>query len=55
MSHPNPTHDRGNEYPEDKVSHYPKKTVMERMKEISSKGKALKKMMQEVGGRFTKK
>jgi hypothetical protein len=26
MSHPNPSHDKGHEYPEDKVTHYPKKT-----------------------------
>jgi len=25
MSHPDPTHDRSNQYPEDKVRHYPKK------------------------------
>lgn len=24
MSHPNPSHDESNQYPEDKVTHYPK-------------------------------
>lgn len=55
MSHPNPSHDRENEVPEDKVTHYPKKTIMGRAKEIGIKHKALKKAMYEVGGRFTKK
>lgn len=56
MSHPNPSHDRDNEYPEDKVTHHPKKkTVMGRAGTISSKAKALKKRMDEVGGRFNRK
>lgn len=55
MSHPNPSHDRSNEYPEDKVSHYPRKTIGSRVKKIASKTQALKKMMAELGGRYGKK
>lgn len=38
MSHPNANHEHGNEYPEDKVTHYPK-----------AKKKALHKMKAKVG------
>lgn len=59
MSHPNPSHDRKNEYPEDKVTRYPKKQKKEGgfsnvIKHLRSKTKALQKMMDETGGRYGK-
>lgn len=55
MSHPNPSHDKNNEYPEDKVTHYKKKSikhytkkhgsVMEHFGSIAAKAEALKKMI----------
>jgi hypothetical protein len=55
MSHPSPSHDKGNEYPEDKTTHYKKKTapeyrkkhgtIMEHFGKIKAKSDALKKMM----------
>lgn len=65
MSHPNSQHDRDNEYPEDKVTHYPQgksgqkkkksHTIATRMQDINAKTRALKDKMGEVGGRFTVK
>ncbi len=57
MSHPDPTHDRSNEYPEDKVSHYPKKKggLSKVAKVLTSKAKALNKMMADTGGRYGKR
>lgn len=30
MSHPNPSHDSSNEYPEDKVTHYPRAKALKK-------------------------
>lgn len=60
MSHPNPSHDRSNEYPVDGVSSYPhKKKVQRRAKSggplhnvanrLSAKARALKNMMKDSG------
>lgn len=45
MSHPNPSHDRENEYPEDKVTHYPKRKSLG--DKVTAKGKALERMIKE--------
>jgi hypothetical protein len=60
MSHPNPQHERTNEYPEDKVSHYAKRAknggpLHNVANRLSSKAKALNKRMDALGGRFRKK
>lgn len=61
MSHPNPQHDPSNEYPADKITHYPHRKAGKSggplhniANRLTAKAKALQKRMKETGGRFTK-